>query len=117
MRLKKAKYWVLHLGHNNRMQCYRFGEEWLESCLAKKDLVVLVDSWLNLSRQCAQVAKAANSILACIQKQCGRQDKGSDCPPVLSAGEAAPLILHSLLGPSLQERGGLRCWSVSKERQ
>ena len=37
------------------------------------------------------------------QKQCGQQDKGSDCPPVLSTGEAAPQILCSVLGPSLQE--------------
>jgi len=53
----KAKCQVLHLDHNSPMQQCRLWEECLESCPTEKDLGVLVYSRLNMSQQCAQVAK------------------------------------------------------------
>jgi len=54
--------------------------EWLASCTKEKDLGVLVQSQLNMSQHCAQVAKKANSTLACVRNNVISRTKDAIAP-------------------------------------
>ncbi|KFQ82617.1 hypothetical protein N335_13616, partial [Phaethon lepturus] len=86
MRLNRAKCRGQHLGRCNPRYQYRLEDEGIENSPAKKDLWVLVDEKLDMSRQCALTAQKANCIVGCIQSS------------VASRSREVILPLYSALG-------------------
>jgi len=60
LKFNKVKRKVLHVDCDKSKYKYRLGGEWIESSSGDKDLRVLVDEKLNLTKQCVLAAQKAN---------------------------------------------------------
>ncbi|KAK4807457.1 LOW QUALITY PROTEIN: hypothetical protein QYF61_002008 [Mycteria americana] len=104
MRFNKAKCRVLHLGRGNPRFQYRLGDDVMESSPKEKDLGVLVDEKLDVSRQCALAAQKAGRVLGCIQSSVASRWREGILP--LYSALTSPGALRPALGSSAQEGHG-----------
>ena len=80
MRFNTGKCKVLRLGRRNPRHPYRLEGAVLESCPAGKELGVLIDEKLNMSQQCALVARKANGITGSIRRRVASRDREVTVP-------------------------------------
>ncbi|GAB0185914.1 triadin [Grus japonensis] len=97
MKFNKAKCKVLHVGWHNPKHNYRLGREWMESSPEQKDLGVLIDEKLNMSRNHA-CSPGSQPCPGLRQKRCDQRVEGGDPAPLLRSCETPPGVLHPALG-------------------
>ncbi|CAM5075408.1 unnamed protein product [Natator depressus] len=75
MKFNSEKCKVMHLGINNKNFSYKLGTHQLEVTEEEKDLGVLVDHRMTMSRQCDMAVRKANVVLGCIRRGISNRDK------------------------------------------
>ncbi|CAM4378502.1 unnamed protein product [Caretta caretta] len=75
MKFNSEKCKVMHLGINNKNFSYKLRMHQLEVTEEEKDLGVLVDHRMTMSRQCDMAVKKANAVLGCIRRGISSRDK------------------------------------------
>ncbi|CAM4521747.1 unnamed protein product [Lepidochelys olivacea] len=75
MKFNSEKCKVMHLGINNKNFSYKLGTHQLEVTEEEKDLGILVDHRMTMSRQCDMAVKKANAVLGCIRRGISSRDK------------------------------------------
>ncbi|CAM4590454.1 unnamed protein product [Lepidochelys kempii] len=91
MKFNSEKCKVMHLGINNKNFSYKRGMHQLEVMAEEKDLGVLVDHRMTMSRQCDIAVKKANAVLGCIRRGISSRDK-----------EVLVLLYKALVRPHLE---------------
>lgn len=105
MKINKSKRKVLQMGIARPTHQYMLGTKLLESSVAEKALMVLVNTKLNVSQQMCPCDKIGEHVL-----HCNRRSAGSRLKEVILALFSAlvrPGLLCPVLGYSVQERRGI----------
>jgi len=97
MKFSKAKCKGLQVGQANPKHKCRLGGAWLKSSPEEKDLGVLMDEKLNMSRQCALAAQKAIRILGCTKGSVASRLREVILP--LCSRETPPGVLRPALEP------------------
>jgi len=76
MKFNKAMRKVLHKRGGNPKHKYRLDREWIESSPEEKELGVLADEKLNMTRQHMLTTQKASRILGCTKKRSVASSQG-----------------------------------------